>query len=266
MQEVMGYPHGTFSWVDLAAREQASAKNFYMELFGWDAVDNPVSEGVVYTMFLLNGKSVAGLSQMGTEQVAQGMPSIWSSYVTVDDLDETAAQVEGLGGMVLASPFEVMEAGRMAVVQDPTGATFSLWEAKNHIGASYVNVPTSLGWNELNTRDSERAVEFYNELLGWTAETRAEPSPYTTIFNNGRMNGGVIQMTSEWGDMPSHWMVYFSVVDCDGVMAKATKLGGKVVMGPIDAPGVGRFAIISDPQGGVFTAIHLFEPEGPPSV
>ena len=259
MSEVKAYPHGTFSWVDLATTDGTAAKVFYTELFGWETADMPIPGGGIYTMLLQGGKNIAALSEMSPEMQASRMPSVWNSYITVADVDTTAAQVAELGGSVLASPFDVMDAGRMATIQDPTGAVVSLWQTIGHRGADIFNVPNALGWNELATREGEAAKAFYSALIGWQPAT--DENNYTVWLNNGRANGGMIIMDENWPDMPSHWMVYFSVADVAATVAQAEALGGKIHMGPTPAGVVGTFALIEDPTGAVFTAIQLNEPD-----
>lgn len=251
------YPHGMFSWVDLTTTDANAGKAFYTGLFGWTYNDVPIGEDMFYTMFQLDGKDVAALSQMGPEQQAQGRPSTWNTYVTVDNVDGTAEAVTANGGVVMMPPFDVFDSGRMTVIQDPTGAILSIWQAKNHVGARVFNVPNSLVWNEVMTRDGEAAKAFYTSIFGWTAEFSPEAN-YTTFKNDGRYNGGMIVMTEDWpADMPPHWMAYFATADCDAMAAKAEELGGRVHVAPRDIPGTGRFAIIQDPQGATFTIMQM---------
>jgi predicted enzyme related to lactoylglutathione lyase len=263
MQEVTKYPHGTFSWVELSTTDQEAAKAFYTELFGWGAVDLPMGEGEMYTMLQLDGRDVAALSAMRPDMQAQGIPPHWASYVTVDNVDETASKVAELGGTLMAPPFDVFDSGRMAVVQDPTGANFSLWQAGSHIGARLVNIPGALCWNELMTNDPQKASAFYTALLGWEAEYD-EPMNYTSLMNNGRMAAGIFQIGEEMGQIPPNWAIYFAVADCEATAAKATELGGQIIRPAADIPGVGRFAVIKDPQGGVFNVIYLLQADPPP--
>lgn len=262
MSEFNEYAPGTFSWVDLATTDADAAKSFYTQLFGWTAEDYPTDETGVYTMMRIDGKDVAALYQMHEEQQAQGIPPHWLSYVTVADVNESAEKARSLGGQIIVEPMDVMEEGRMALVQDPTGATFALWQPKRHIGARVVNEPGTFTWNELATRDTETAEEFYTKLFGWESETQEMPmTVYTSFRNNGRMNAGMLEMTDEWGDIPPHWMVYFAVADCDASAEKAKSLGATVQVEPMDIPPVGRFAVIQDPQGAHFTIIKLNNPE-----
>ena len=255
MSDAKSYPHGTFSWTDLMSTDAAGAKEFYTSLFGWTPVDLPIPQGGVYTMMQQDGKDVAALSQMGTEQQAQGMPSMWNSYITVDDVDAASAKVTELGGTVTMGPFDVMDAGRMSVIQDPTGGHVMLWQAKNSPGAGIFNVPNTMTWNELLTHDPDKAKEFYTELMGW--ETVTEENGYTMWMNNGRINGGMLKMHEEWGNVPTHWMVYFSVADCAATAEKAQKLGGTMMVPPTPAGDIGTFSVLQDPQGATFTAIQL---------
>ncbi|HMQ52522.1 MAG TPA: VOC family protein [Anaerolineae bacterium] len=255
------YSPGTFCWTDLTTPDPAGAKAFYTQLFGWEAVDLPVGPDMVYTTMNLEGKNVAALFQMDPEQQAQGVPPHWISYVSVANAAESAARAKALGGTVMVDAFDVMEEGRMAVIQDPTGGILSLWEPKRHIGARIVNEPGTLSWNELATRDTEKAKAFYTQLFGWNTQVQEMPTmTYTTFLNNGRMNAGMLAMTEEWGDMPPHWMVYFAVADCDASAEKVTALGGQVHVPPTDIP-VGRFAVVGDPQGAVFTIMKINDPD-----
>ncbi len=255
MSNGTSYPHGTFSWADLRTTDGPAAKAFYSTLFGWQPIDYPIPGGGVYTMLQQEGKDVCALSEMGPEQQSQGMPPVWNSYITVDNVDVAAAKAGELGGNVIMSPFDVMENGRMAIIQDPTGAFVALWQANQHKGAGIFNIPNTMSWNELATRDPEAAKAFYTSLLGW--ETQTEEDGYTAWMNNGRPNGGMIQMTEQWGDIPPHWAVYFSVADCAATANQANELGGNVLRPPFQIGDVGTISVIQDPQGAVFTIIQM---------
>ncbi|MCA9915861.1 MAG: VOC family protein, partial [Anaerolineae bacterium] len=182
MFTVTKYPHGTFCWADCASTDATSAKTFYENVMGWTSYDLPLGDGMFYTMFQKDGKTVAGFSQMQPQLQAQGTPSYWSNYVNVEDVDALVGKVKELGGTIIAEPMDVFEEGRMIVLQDPTGAMLSLWQAKNHIGSSLVNTPGSITWNELSTRDAAKAKEFYGSLLGWQFNVD-DASGYTDITN-----------------------------------------------------------------------------------
>ncbi len=262
MAEMTSYKPGTFSWTDLGTTDAAGAKKFYTELFGWTAVDMPAGDAGIYSMLHSNDKLVAALYEQSDEQKAQGIPPAWLSYVTVANAEESAEKAKALGGTVMMGPFDVMTAGKMALIQGPTGAVFAVWEPKDQIGAHLVNEPVSLVWNELATRDVEAAKAFYTGLFGWTTEEMPMPDfTYTTWVNDGNMNGGMIPMTGpQWEGIPAHWGVFFAVADTDAIAEKAKSLGGAVHVPPTDIPNIGRFAVIGDPQGATFTAMKLINP------
>ena len=260
MTEFKEYAHGTFSWVDLVTTDPEGAKQFYNQLFGWDFVDMPAGPGMVYTMCKKRDKNVAALYQMGPDR--PGMPPHWVSYVSVDNVDNVVEKVKSSGGTALAEPMDVMDAGRMAMIQDPTGAAVALWQAKAHIGADICNEPGALSWNELLTHDPERAKTFYTSVFGWGSHTADMGGfDYTAFLVGERSNAGMMKIRDEWGDMPSNWIVYFAVGDCDASAEKVKSLGGTVLMPPSDIPQVGRFAAVQDPQGAYLTVIELANPE-----
>jgi predicted enzyme related to lactoylglutathione lyase len=247
MGERTGYSPGSFCWVDLTTPDQDGAKSFYTSLFGWQSDDRPVGNGAVYSMMTLGGKSVCAISPQNENQ--QGMPPIWSSYVSVADVDETAARAAELGANVHAPPFDVLDAGRMAVLKDPQGAFVMLWQAGTTFGAELVNAPGAWCWNELYTADMDASADFYGKLFGWSSEPFAQSAmPYLVVSNAGRSNGGITQLQP---GMPQCWLVYFAVEELDSAIARVEELGGGKIVGPIDIQ-VAKLAIVQDPQGGVF--------------
>jgi predicted enzyme related to lactoylglutathione lyase len=256
MTEMSKYAPGTFSWVDLSTTSAAGAKTFYASLFGWTHEDMPAGDAGIYTMFSLRGKAVAGMSEMSADQQAQGQPPFWLSYVTVADATASAEKATTLGGTLMMPPMDVMDAGRMSLIQDPTGAVFAIWEPGEHIGAGIVNEHASLSWNELVTRDTNRATEFYTQLFDWGAEVQDMPNMRYTTFKVGeRMNGGMMPMDEQWEGIPPHWMVYFAVTDVDASANQAKELGASIHVPPTDIPSIGRFSMVQDPQGAAFTII-----------
>jgi predicted enzyme related to lactoylglutathione lyase len=262
MQEATEYKPGTFCWVELATSDGEAAKTFYTRLFGWDYEDNPMGPGMVYTMLKLDGKAAGALYKMMPDQEAQGIPPNWLSYVSVANADETADKAKAAGGTILKEPFDVMTFGRMAVIQDPTGAVFALWQPKENKGAGVYNVPNSFTWNELMTTDTKKAGDFYSTVFDWRRDVQNfGPLEYTMFINGERPNGGMLQITPEMGNIPSNWLVYFAVDDCDAKVEKAKELGSQVMKPADDIPGVGRFAILLDPQGAAFAIIKLENPQ-----
>jgi len=250
MGERTKYTPGTFSWVDLTTTDQEAAKSFYAGLFGWEADDRPAGNGVVYSMQQIGGKSVAAISPQPQQQREMGLPPLWNSYITVDSADDAASKAGDLGATVHAPPFDVMDVGRMAVIADPQGAFFMVWEPKTTIGAELVNVPGALCWNELYTSDLDAAKDFYGGVFGWEwNQFEQSPDPYFVIMNQGRSNGGVRGLAEP--DMPPNWLVYFAVEDIDAGASKVKELGGEVMMGPMDI-GIAKIAVGRDAQGGYF--------------
>ncbi len=253
MPDITSYLPGTPSWVDLGTPEPDDAARFYSGVFGW-VIDAGPPEAGGYRMCLLDGKPVAGIGS----QANPDMPPWWTTYVSVSSADDAAAAIRAAGGTLLVDPMDVLDVGRMAVAVDPTGVMFSVWEPRSHIGASVVNEPNTLCWNELTTRNPKESIEFYDAVFGWIAHTAAGPNPYTEFQLNGRAIAGMMVMEGDmWpAGMPNHWMVYFAVADTDASAAAAAKLGGTVSVPPTDIP-PGRFAVITDPQGATFSIITM---------
>ena len=253
MSVVTKHEPGSFCWPELATSDSAGAKSFYKGLFGWDAQDSPAGPDMIYTMLQKSGKSVGALYQMGPQM--QGMPPHWGIYIAVASADDTAKKAKGLGGKLLMEPFDVMDVGRSAVIQDQQGAVFSLWQARKHIGAEVMNEPGALCWAELDTTDTKSAEKFYTALFGWGAKVSPE---YTEWQRGGQSIGGMMTIPKEWGPVPPNWLVYFMVNNVDESVKKATSSGGTVIVPPMDIPKTGRFAVIQDPQHAVFA---VFKPE-----
>lgn len=262
MQVVSSYPNNMFCWVDLATTDPDGAKEFFNGLFGWEYVDVPTPMGVHYTLCQINGYNVAGLSLLPQEMQDQNIPPVWSSYVKHDDVDEVVAKATAAGGTLAMPVMDVMESGRMAVIQDPVGAMVGVWQPKDHIGAQLVNMPNALVWNELQTRDPDRALSFYKTVFGWGHDR--DPNGYYLFKLGERMQAGMLQMDSSWGEIPPNWGVYFMSEDVVATVARARELGGAIHVPPTHTGTVGTFAVIQDPQGGVFTSMQYDIPVDPP--
>ena len=257
MPKMERHEPGTFCWSELATSDGNDAKRFYTEMFGWEAVDNSMGAGGVYTMLRLRGSEVGALYTMGAEEAGRGIPPHWNCYVSVESADETAGRVRAHGGIVYAEPFDVMEFGRMAVLQDPAGAAFCAWQPKQHTGATLVDELGAPCWYENLTRDPAVAAAFYREVFGWSTKQDPVKSDYTELYLGKTAVGGMMPIAPDMGPMPSNWGVYFAVSDCDASAEKARSLGGKIHKPPADVAGVGRFAVLADPQGASFSIIRL---------
>jgi hypothetical protein len=263
MQVVKNYPDGVFCLVELSTTDQEAAKAFYTGLFGWEIEDRPISKGGVYTMLQIEGKNAAALSAMQPEMQAQGVPAFWSSYIKHDDVDTIAEKISPAGGTLMFPPMDVMQYGRMAMGTDPEGAPFGVWQPAEHIGAELVNMPNTLVWNELQTRQPDKVRAFYESVFDWGSA--ADENGYVTYQVDGRTHAGMITMDENWGpEIPANWSVYFMVEDVAAKAELAQKLGGSVMVPPTEAGAMGIFAVIQDPQGGVFNIMSFKGPVDPP--
>jgi predicted enzyme related to lactoylglutathione lyase len=263
--EVNEHAPGSFCWAEIGTTDRAAAKRFYSELFNWKAQDVEAGEAGTYTLMQLDGKDVCGLYELNKEQQGQGIPPHWLSYVSVDSADAATQKAKNLGAAVMMEPCDVMQIGRMSLMQDPTGAHFAIWQSKEHKGFGITQKPGTPCWFELATKNTSQGGEFYHSLFGWEPKTEdmgppEKPMPYTMMMQGEKPAAGMMEMTEEWGNIPPHWMVYVEVEDCDAVAKRAESLGGKVQVPPTDIPPVGRFSVISDPTGATFSVIKLSNP------
>jgi predicted enzyme related to lactoylglutathione lyase len=281
MPERNGYLPGVPCWIDTSQPDPEAAVAFYRDLFGWEFEDvmPPDSPGK-YFIARLRGGDVAAV---GSVPEAAPPMAMWNTYVWVESADEAASRVLDAGGSAVMEPFDVMDAGRMAVFTDPEGAAFCVWQAKEHKGARIVNEHGSLNFNGLNTRDTDGAKSFYGSVFGWQTLSLNGGVEMWTLPGYGdyleRDNPGLRKQVAEVGgpkgfedvvasinpitddqpDAPAHWSVTFAVDDADATAARAAELGGKVIAPPFDAPWV-RTTVIADPQGARFIA-SKFVPE-----
>jgi predicted enzyme related to lactoylglutathione lyase len=270
------YIPGVPCWVDSTQPDPSAAVAFYGGLFGWEFYDVMPSDAPArYFVARLGGGDVAAI---GSQPAEAAGPAAWNTYVWVEDADETAAKVGAAGGTVLREPEDVGDSGRMAVFADPSGAAFQVWQPKEHRGAAVVNESGSLNFNVLNTPDLDAVASFYGAVFGWEViDVGGAPMwalPAYGDFLEQRTPGlrknmadqgaperfeEVVAAATPTPGAPAHWGVTFAVDDADATAARATELGGRVVVPPFDAPWV-RMTVITDPQGATFTA-SKFVPE-----
>lgn len=256
MAETKTFVAGAPAWVDLSSTDAAASRDYYAKLFGWkvEVTTDPNAGG--YALATVGGKNVAGI---GGTQDPHG-PSAWMVYIGSKDAEETAEKVVKAGGKVIAPPFDVMDQGRMAVFQDPSGAFISVWQPKKMQGSDVMGTPNSYAWAELNARGVDKAKDFYKKVFGWT--TKESPMgegqpPYTEFQQQGTsLAGGMEMMPMVPAEVPSYWLIYFGASDVDKQFKKAIDLGGKELVEPADFPG-GRFAVVQDPQGAVFGLLRM---------
>lgn len=247
---------GCWWWADLTTGDLAAAEAFYGSLFGWEFTRISAADGMGYSLATIGGLPVAALVEMQVEQETPAAPSRWTGYVTVDDVDASAALARDLGATLLLEPGDVGDAGRMALVRDAEGATFALWQARSHRGTMLREDHGTLCWMELMTRDPAQAIAFYTELLGLTSKPFG--SVYTVLDNprSGANSAGILQMGDDMASVPPSWGVYFNVDDADAAVAQVREAGGQVIVEPRPVSGIGRFAVCADPLGAVFMVMQ----------
>lgn len=245
------WPAGTPCWIDLTSTDPDGARAFYGGLFGWDLrVGPPETHG--YTVAVKDGRSVAAINGM---PAFEGMPSTWVTYLATDDIDATWAAATAAGANEIAAPFDVLTQGRMALLVDPAGALFGLWQAGAHTGVQAYGEDSTVVWNELLSRDDEAARVFYASVFGleYTAVEMPIGYRYSTFDVGGQMRGAVGSVPPEMpAEMPSRWGVYFCADDVDAMAASAVRLGGSVVSPLTDTP-YGRMGTVADPLGATFS-------------
>jgi len=254
MPSFSSYEPGSPSWVDLQTPDPKAAHAFYGTLFGWTTGDlGPEAGG--YALFQKGGANVAGVGPI----MGEGQPSAWTSYINVIDAEATVARATIAGATIFMEPTQIMDAGHMALFADPTGAVLGLWQAGEHKGADVANEPDSWCWNELNTRDTDKAASFYRHVFEWEP-AKVEGMDYAEWKNNGATIGGMMAMPDMVpADVPAHWLVYFAVADTDATVAAAGKAGGSTIVPPTDIV-PGRFAVLADPAGATFGVIKMSQP------
>ena len=242
---------GTFCWIELATSDAPAARDFYTRLFDWTVNEVPMGDHGTYYLMQKGGRDAAALYQFGPDQ--QGVRPNWTSYVAVADCDASAKAAAELGAKICAEPFDVYDLGRMSVLTDPQGATFAIWQGKSHVGVSVRNEVNTLCWNELHVREREVAKTFYATLFNWRLKESAD---YVEFHIGEDAVGGMLPSPAP-PEVPSYWLPYFAVADCDAAAEKAASLGAQTLYPPTDIPNVGRFSVIRDPQGAVFAMIKL---------
>jgi len=255
MAEITNYDQGEFCWTELCSTDANSAKNFYKQIFGWGYDDIPIGDGVTYTMAQVESKSACALYSMDEELRKKNVPSNWLAYISVTDADAMTAKAKTAGATIITNPFDVMDVGRMAVLQDPTGATFAIWQPKKHAGAEIGGETGTVCWRELISTNVDVAAKFYGTLFGWkpTVDTYGTFN-YTTLKLGDEGIGGLMPPQSP--NTPSQWVTCFIVDSASATVATTKKLGGTVYLDTMAIPGIGKYAVLADPQGAVFSVME----------
>jgi uncharacterized protein len=249
------YTMGEFCWTDLGTTDIVRAKKFYQGVFGWKVRDASMGAGNGnYSLMRLDGKDVCGLYPMPPAPKRTKSRPSWRPYVAVKNASAAAKKAKSAGGKITMGPTTVMDRGRMATIQDPTGAGFAVWQAGSRQGVILEDRAGTVCWHDLNTSKPKAAAKFYAAVFGWKTQNKDIAGNEYHLFRLG--DESVCGMWP-WPakQLPPSWVTYFEVADCAKSVAKANRLGGRIVMGPIAVPGMGHFAIIADPQGATFGII-----------
>jgi predicted enzyme related to lactoylglutathione lyase len=209
-------------------------------------------------MLKSDGRTVGGLSQLSPDMIALGQPTAWNTYVATDDVDATAARAVELGAAVVMPAMDVTGFGRMVGIQDPTGAYLFFWKPLRLDETIEYLQPGLYSWNDLTTRDPEKAAAFYAELLGWDVRPlEAGPMPYWQVFVDGEGEAGIMPMPEMIPDgVPAFWMPYFGTADIAASFATATELGATVLREPTEVTGMLWFSVLADPAGATFALLQ----------
>ena len=250
---------GEFVWHDLATSDMDGAINFYTNTIGWSQVAMEGSP-TPYTMFNVGEEAVGGVMTMPEQMKEMGAPPSWTPCMATEDADATIAQVKELGGKLLNGP-NPAPGGVFAVLQDPQGAVFEIYQAEDKNGEAEFNGKKSAGqfsWYDLNTTDWEAARDFYSKVFGWSESSTMDSPGGTYWMMKGaagdRTLGGMSNMAKQM-NLPAHWLCYVTVEDLDAALETAKSEGAKVMNGPMEVPGGDRIAHLMDPQGAAF-ALH----------
>lgn len=267
MSRFDSYPAGVPCFVDTITSDLPAVRPFYEGVFGWELIGPGPTQGEPpgeYWVARVDGLEVAAIGTLGGG-VATPSPG-WTTHVAVTSADASADAVREAGGAIVAEPFDAAPAGRMAVVADPAGAPFILWEAGARHGAQLVNSHSAWAMSALSTPDLEGAAAFYGAVFGWNAEPFEDAGPGVALFRLPGYVGGepsqpvprdvvAAAMGGEPG-RPALWSVDFWIADAERAADDAARLGGTVVAAPHDAPPFRR-AVLAAPDGAVFSVSEL---------
>jgi len=250
MSERDAVPPGAVSWLDLWTSDVEGSRQFYCDLFGWEAWE-PSEEFGGYWMFARAGVPVAGgMGDMGD----LAADNTWKIYLATDDIEDVVAKGEGLGAQFFMPPMPVGDMGIQTVLSDANGATLGAWQPLSFHGFTTMDEHGAPCWFELNARDFDAAVNFYVDVFGVDTEVMSDSGAfrYTTLKAGGHEVAGVFDASSRLGDgVSSHWVVYWQVDDVAEATQRVKDLGGSVLEEPSDSP-YGPIATVADPAGAVF--------------
>jgi hypothetical protein len=252
MTAIKKYNPGEFCWTDLGTRDAAGAKKFYRGIFGWEVEDMPIGTGdAFYSLLRVDGKDVCALYPMSDEQRKTKAPPFWLPYVAVRNVARTVGTVKAAGGTVCMGPVNAQDKGRMAILQDPAGANFALWQARAHVGTRLRNMPGTVCWHDLSTPKTDAGGKFYGKVFKWKTQSKDfNGNAYHLLMLGNKDVGGM--WPEPMKKLPPCWVTYWQVANCARTVTKVKRLGGGVLLGTTTVPDICSFAVLTDPQGAVF--------------
>lgn len=251
------YRPGTFCWAELATPDMNGSLEFYRALFGWGRAETPSSQG--HQTLHIDGADVAAFH--ASAEPSRHAEARWLVYVASPDVDEAVMQTIRHGGELVTGPEDVHDDRRLALVKDPTGAVLGLWQSKGHGGAQIANQPGTICWCELVTDNTDRAARFFQRLLRWSTQVQdLGHLVYTTFLAGDVACGGMYPMDESWAGETPYWTPYFRVRHCETTVETAVDHGADVKIPPTVIPGLGRFSLLADPQGALFSVMTLNRP------
>jgi predicted enzyme related to lactoylglutathione lyase len=255
MAVITKYKPGEFCWSDLGTTDVAGAKKFYRGIFGCTFKDFPMAgTDETYSMLRVGGKDIAAIFPMPADMRKAKVKPSWNPFISVKSASGTAKKVKAAGGKVIVRPTKVMDAGHAAKVQDPSGATFGLWQPGKHKGAGVEDKPGTVKWHDLNTFNTKAAGKFYAKVFGWKIEEKDfSGNKYYLFLLDGEDVCGMWPEPSK--TLGSSWLTHWQVANCAKTVAKVKRLGGRIILGATPIPGMGHFAIVTDPKGAAFGLI-----------
>lgn len=247
---------GEFCWVELATPDRAAALAFYAGLFDWSAIEQEMGlagRAFTYSIVRLDSRYVGSVYELLAEQRERSVAPHWLPYVAVESVDRTVQRAEDLGAACLVDPVDILQAGRTSVLEDPSGASFAIWEARNLLGFQVRDEPGSPCWFELATPDGNGAIEFYGALFGWTSRRGAKGAPETVLLAKGDQPVADVTTLPGGRDLAPRWTTHFAVADRDASCRRIEGAGGSVEPAPPHVSGLARSATVADPHGASFS-------------
>ena len=260
--------HGDFVWCDLSTFHVAGTRAFYGSLFGWRYETTNQPDGTPYHIASTGGREAAAVFEMPERFQVMGLPSFWMSYIAVDDIDAAVDTARTLGGKVEVEPMAFGDAEQIALVRDPLGAGFTLYQGSGLTPRPAKAAPGQMAWNALYVSDLLAVRTFYEALFGWQiADDPAQPGTATVRNASGTDISAIHEVDDALRGKDQFWGVHFAVADTDAAKADITAAGGQVIYEDADGPTI----LARDADGAAFfiqpaehTPVDATRPPGGP--